>query len=356
LLNKKMLFQIGAVLSMCLFALAGAINPVTDASATPQMGNDCYASGCHTAGKPLTKENLQQKPPTPASAPKPAPAAPAPIAPSVPASAKPILAPAPAKGSGEVKIAFNGQTRVFTGMVKGDTILLPLRETADFFGASLAWNNQTKTANIAFGDIKASLRANQPMAAVDGREVKLAVAPVLTKGRIMAPLTLLAEVFGMTVSGDVKTGISATAPPPVSREAQKKALAGLYYRGDGTTASIPSGKSITSCGSCHQPGKQPLVTCATCHSSMTQERIRIVQNDLVDQYFALQKELAAIQAKYNGAGSAAKQAAKGYLDAVSKNMALFAEDKSDGIHNPAFFRAMFIQVKQDLTILKSLLP
>lgn len=194
-MTKKMSLILLSSLVMVMFLAMALSGP---ASALPTMGTDCYQSGCHAAGQPPTK----------ASVVKPEPAAPKPAEPAKeeakPAPAAPASS-APAKASPAVKntITLVGQeSKTLKGTVVKDSLLVPVRAAAEFFGATVNWDNSEKAASVYLGDKVVVVNAVKKTATVGGAEAALGGEVRIQQGRLMVPVQFLAEALGLTLEQD----------------------------------------------------------------------------------------------------------------------------------------------------------
>jgi len=159
-----------------------------------------------------------------------------------------------------------------------------------------------------------------------------------------------------------------------THHSQRESFAGVLFKGDGTTETIPSPKAGITCADCHMTngnhffkvgtpeltlnvkGKDVVFnSCGKCHTSMTADEIKEVQEKYEAKYEALKKQLDELKARYDKAGDSTKARAKPYVDAITTDLAMFHSDGSQGIHNTKFFDRVFVQVEKDLASLKQIL-
>ncbi|WP_168123951.1 stalk domain-containing protein [Paenibacillus sp. HB172176] len=86
------------------------------------------------------------------------------------------------------------------------TTLLPMRKIFETLGASIEWKGDTQTVIAERGTQTISITIGSQTAFVNGAEVPLEVAPVITNGNTMVPLRFIAETFGYHVEWDGELG------------------------------------------------------------------------------------------------------------------------------------------------------
>jgi hypothetical protein len=152
-----------------------------------------------------------------------APASPAAMTSAAPAMATPAAAaptaapPAPAPSadfgeppSGEVPIIFNDhhvyakpdrltQNRVLAAIIRGNTILVPMRSMFEQMGATVAYNASTKTVDVNRPGSDVKVTVGKPEVLINGESRPLDVAPQIYKGTVVVPLRVLSEGMGAYV-------------------------------------------------------------------------------------------------------------------------------------------------------------
>ena len=89
-------------------------------------------------------------------------------------------------------------------IIKGRT-MVPVRFIGESFGASITWDASTKDITIGLGDLDILLQTNNPIAKVNGKEVKMDVPLMIINGRTFVPLRFISEAFGAKVDYDNAT-------------------------------------------------------------------------------------------------------------------------------------------------------
>ncbi|MCM3784130.1 family 10 glycosylhydrolase [Neobacillus mesonae] len=103
----------------------------------------------------------------------------------------------------EIKIYLDGE-RLETDVApyiasKVNVTMVPLRVISEGIGATVGWNQASKTVRIqGFGN-DLSLTQGQKTAIVNGNTVQLSSTVTITKGRVMVPLRFVSEHLGLTV-------------------------------------------------------------------------------------------------------------------------------------------------------------
>ncbi|MBU8715684.1 MULTISPECIES: N-acetylmuramoyl-L-alanine amidase [Brevibacillus] len=87
-------------------------------------------------------------------------------------------------------------------LIKSGRTLVPVRVIAEGLGADVAWNEATRTAVITKGSQQLSLTLDSRTAQLNGKQVKLDTAPVISQKRMLLPLRFVGESLGITVGWD----------------------------------------------------------------------------------------------------------------------------------------------------------
>jgi Copper amine oxidase N-terminal domain len=127
--------------------------------------------------------------------------------------------PAPAPGSsadfgtppsGEVEILFNDrhvyakpdrlkQNRVLAALVRGNTILIPLRSMFEQMGATVSYDPAAKTAHVSKPGSDVQVTVGRPEVSINGEPRPLDVPPEIYKGAIVVPIRVISEGLGAYV-------------------------------------------------------------------------------------------------------------------------------------------------------------
>lgn len=155
-------------------------------------------------------------------------AAPAPAAPESPAMPPADFGTPP---SGEVPILFNDHHvyskpstlrtgRVLAALVRGNSILVPLRSLFEQTGATVSYDPGTKTVDVSKPGSDVKLTVGRPEVVINGESRPLDVPPEIHHGTVLVPLRVLAEGMGAYVQWVpdrkvvVVRYVVATPPPP----------------------------------------------------------------------------------------------------------------------------------------------
>ncbi len=131
--------------------------------------------------------------------------------------------------SGEVPILFNDrhvyskpdrlkQNRVLAALVRGNTVLIPLRSMFEQMGATVAYDPGTKTATVTKPGSSVAVTVGKPEVVINGETRPLDVPPEIYKGAVVVPIRVLSEGMGAYVQWvpEKKTVVIryvAAAPP-----------------------------------------------------------------------------------------------------------------------------------------------
>lgn len=119
------------------------------------------------------------------------------------------------KGAG-CRLVVNNREYVFGDVqpvVKSGHVLVPVRAVTEALGAAVQWNQQTRTATISMGDKRLTLRLEERIALVNGKEVALDVPAKAERGRVVVPLRFIAQALGCNVGYDAATGTVTVESP-----------------------------------------------------------------------------------------------------------------------------------------------
>jgi hypothetical protein len=131
------------------------------------------------------------------------------------AASAPAIAQTPAPNfgnppSGEVPILYNDQHvytkpdrlkkgRVLAALVRGKTILVPLRSMFEQMGATVSYNASTKTVDVSKPGADVQVTLGKPEVVLNGETRPLDVPPMIYKGSIVVPVRVISEGMGAYV-------------------------------------------------------------------------------------------------------------------------------------------------------------
>lgn len=137
-------------------------------------------------------------------------------------AAVPVFAAEPA-----VNVVIDSQNVVFTDaapFIEDGRTLVPLRAIFEKMGATVSWDDATKTASAVKGTTKVVIAIGSVDPTIDGQVKKIDVAAKIVDGRTFAPMRFVCEAFGGTVSWDAATStasvVSASAPAEPAEPAE----------------------------------------------------------------------------------------------------------------------------------------
>ncbi|HHW04037.1 MAG TPA: copper amine oxidase [Thermoanaerobacterales bacterium] len=110
--------------------------------------------------------------------------------------------PAPVSAAGYVRVMLNGQELDFDvpPAIENNRTMVPFRKIGEAIGASVNWDQRTRTITAYKGDKTVVLKVGSSTAYVNKNPVKLDAPPVVRKDRTLVPLRFFSEVFGAAVS------------------------------------------------------------------------------------------------------------------------------------------------------------
>lgn len=106
-----------------------------------------------------------------------------------------------------IRVHVNGHILSFDcdPYIENDSTLVGFRSVTEALGASVEWDEKTKTVTAVRGDTVISLTADSNEAYVNGKRYELAAAPEITNDSLMIPVRFISEQLGMKVVWDADT-------------------------------------------------------------------------------------------------------------------------------------------------------
>jgi len=112
--------------------------------------------------------------------------------------------------SGEVPILFNDHhvyskpdrlkaNRVLAALVRGNTILIPLRSMFEQMGATVSYDPASKTVDVSKPGSDVKVTVGQPEVVINGESRPLDVPPEIYKGSVVVPVRVISEGMGAYV-------------------------------------------------------------------------------------------------------------------------------------------------------------
>lgn len=127
------------------------------------------------------------------------------------------------------KVIIDGQVTKFQGqgaVVMSGSTMVPMREIFEKLGATLSWNQTTKTVTAIKGDTKIVLTIGKQTATINGNKVTLTKEAVVLNGVTLVPLRFVSEALGAKVAWDQKASVATitsstvqAVPPTVTPSA-----------------------------------------------------------------------------------------------------------------------------------------
>jgi Copper amine oxidase N-terminal domain len=134
--------------------------------------------------------------------------------------------------SGEVPILYNDQHvytkpdklkqgRVLAALVRGNTILIPLRSMFEQMGATVSYDASTKTVQVTKPGSAVQVTVGKPEVVVNGESRPLDVPPEIYKGSVVVPVRVISEAMGAYVLwvADKRLVVVRYIPAPVATPA-----------------------------------------------------------------------------------------------------------------------------------------
>ena len=133
--------------------------------------------------------------------------------------------------SGQIPILYNDhhvytkpdvlkQARVLAALVKGGTILIPLRSMFEQMGATVSYDPGSKTATVSKPGSEVKVTVGKPEVLINGESRPLDVPPIIYQGNVLVPVRVISESMGAYVQWVpdqhvvVVRYLPATPPPP----------------------------------------------------------------------------------------------------------------------------------------------
>jgi hypothetical protein len=137
--------------------------------------------------------------------------------------------------SGQIPILFNDhhvyskpdvlkQGRVLAALVRGGTVLIPLRSMFEQMGASVAYNAGTKTVTVSKPGSEVRVTVGRPEVVINGESRPLDVPPMMYQGSVLVPVRVISEGMGAYVQWVPDKQVVVVrylppTPPPAPTEA-----------------------------------------------------------------------------------------------------------------------------------------
>ena len=120
-----------------------------------------------------------------------------------------LVLPRPAAAA---QILVNGQELNAVTVIEKGTTLVPLRAIFQSLGATVDWDNETRTVTAVKGDIILKLQVGSQTAYRNGQPLNLLVPGKVIQGSTMVPLRFVSEALDAKVNWDSSGIITITSP------------------------------------------------------------------------------------------------------------------------------------------------
>jgi len=144
--------------------------------------------------------------------------------------------------SGQIPILYNDhhvyskpdtlkQGRVLAALVRGGTVLIPLRSMFEQMGATVSYDAGSKTVDVSKPGADVKVTVGKPEVVINGESRPLDVPPIVWQGHILVPVRVISEGMGAYVQWVpdkqlvVVRYLPPTPPTPVPTEAPTQAPA-----------------------------------------------------------------------------------------------------------------------------------
>lgn len=121
----------------------------------------------------------------------------------------PLSSPAPSTATvAQISVLVDGQAVEFTGAPPQEihnAVMVPLRGVLNKMGATVAYDEPTKTVHVQEGAMSIALPIGSTTASVNGKPVTLAQPAIAVAGTALVPLRFVSEALGAYVAWDAST-------------------------------------------------------------------------------------------------------------------------------------------------------
>jgi len=120
-------------------------------------------------------------------------------------------------------------------VISSGRTLVPVRVIAEGLGADVDWNQQTRTAVIRRDKQELVLRVGSNLAQVNGKQVKMDAPPLMSNQRMLLPIRFVSESLGITIGWVESTRtVVANETPQALLNGQPAPETIKFYQMDGT--------------------------------------------------------------------------------------------------------------------------
>jgi len=112
--------------------------------------------------------------------------------------------------SGQIPILYNDhhvyskpdvlkQARVLAALIRGGTILIPLRSMFEQMGATVSYDAGSKTVTVSKAGAQVQVTVGKPEVVINGESRPLDVPPIIYQGNVLVPVRVISEGMGAYV-------------------------------------------------------------------------------------------------------------------------------------------------------------
>src|SRR5579863_182621 len=112
--------------------------------------------------------------------------------------------------SGQIPILYNDhhvytkpdvlkQARVLAALVRGGTLLIPLRSMFEQMGATVSYDAGSKTVTVSKPGAEVKVTVGKPEVIINGESRPLDVPPIIYQGNVLVPVRVISEGMGAYV-------------------------------------------------------------------------------------------------------------------------------------------------------------
>ncbi|MBR5538994.1 MAG: copper amine oxidase N-terminal domain-containing protein, partial [Clostridia bacterium] len=125
-----------------------------------------------------------------------------------------VISTLPSAGKTEIKMTIDSLTAFVDGaaktldaapIIRSSRTMLPVRFVAENLGATVGWDDATKTVSVKSADATIEIVIGATTAKVNGAEITLDSPAFIENGRTYLPVRVVAENLGATVGWDDAT-------------------------------------------------------------------------------------------------------------------------------------------------------
>ena len=108
---------------------------------------------------------------------------------------------------GQTQATMNGETFVndVAPIIVNDRTMLPIRFVAEKLGATVGWEEETRTVTVTLGEVAVSLVVGESVAKVNGEEQALDSPSFIQNDRTYLPVRFIMESLKLNVDWDEST-------------------------------------------------------------------------------------------------------------------------------------------------------